>query len=68
MRYTKCCLIAMAGVFAWASAAPARNSNEARTEKERLENAGKVMHEVLNVPDDIPQDLLDKVSFALKKA
>src|SRR5579863_7766560 len=29
-------------------------------ETDRLENAGSVMEEILNVPDDIPSDLLDK--------
>jgi SH3 domain-containing YSC84-like protein 1 len=29
-------------------------------EKERLENSGNVMEEILNIPDNIPQDLLDK--------
>jgi lipid-binding SYLF domain-containing protein len=29
-------------------------------ETDRLENAGTVLEEILNVPDDIPQDLLDK--------
>src|ERR1700687_1127628 len=29
-------------------------------ETDRLENSGEVMEEILNVPDDIPQDLLDK--------
>ncbi|HXE89810.1 MAG TPA: lipid-binding SYLF domain-containing protein [Terriglobales bacterium] len=29
-------------------------------ENERLENAGQVMKEILNIPDNIPQDLLDK--------
>ncbi len=33
---------------------------DTRDENSRLENAGTVMKEVLNVPDDIPQDLLDK--------
>jgi SH3 domain-containing YSC84-like protein 1 len=32
------------------------------TEADRVENAGKVMTEILNVPEDIPQDLLDKAS------
>jgi lipid-binding SYLF domain-containing protein len=32
----------------------------AKDETKRLENAGTVMEEILNVPDDIPQDLLDK--------
>jgi lipid-binding SYLF domain-containing protein len=29
-------------------------------EKERLENSGKVMQEILNIPDGIPHDLLQK--------
>jgi SH3 domain-containing YSC84-like protein 1 len=32
------------------------------TEADRVENAGRVMTEILNVPEDIPQDLLDKAS------
>jgi SH3 domain-containing YSC84-like protein 1 len=39
---------------------PARAAEEGRVERERVENAGKVMHEILDVPDDIPQNLLDK--------
>ena len=29
-------------------------------EQDRVENAGKVMQEIANIPDDIPQDVLDK--------
>ncbi len=29
-------------------------------EQERVKDAGEVMREILNIPDDIPQDLLDK--------
>src|SRR5579859_1788005 len=36
------------------------NDDNAKDENKRLENSGKVMEEILNVPDDIPQDLLDK--------
>jgi lipid-binding SYLF domain-containing protein len=39
----------------------ARNPKpDTKDESNRIENAGKVMEEILNVPDDIPQDLLDK--------
>jgi len=31
-----------------------------KKEQERVENAGKVMSEILNIPDDIPQSVLDK--------
>jgi hypothetical protein len=29
-------------------------------EQDRVENAGKVMKEILNAPDSIPQSVLDK--------
>ena len=38
----------------------ARSGDSTKDEDDRLINSGKVMHEILNVPDDIPQDLLDK--------
>jgi lipid-binding SYLF domain-containing protein len=34
-------------------------------EEERLENSGKVLEEILNIPDDIPQDLLDKAECVI---
>src|SRR3990172_1325636 len=34
--------------------------NAANKEQERLENAGAVLEEILNVPDNIPQELLGK--------
>ena len=36
-----------------------------KDENNRIENAGKVMVEILNVPDDIPQDLLDKAECVI---
>lgn len=32
----------------------------AKDENNRLENSGQVMKEIINIPDDIPQDFLDK--------
>jgi lipid-binding SYLF domain-containing protein len=40
-------------------AAPAGDKDD-KDEAKRLENAGTVMDEILSVPDNIPQDLLDK--------
>jgi SH3 domain-containing YSC84-like protein 1 len=34
-------------------------------ETDRLENAGMVMEEILNIPDNIPQDLLDKAECVI---
>jgi SH3 domain-containing YSC84-like protein 1 len=48
------------GVLALGSLTFAKDPRNAKDEQDRLENSGKVMHEILNVPDDIPQDLLDK--------
>ncbi|MCI0355930.1 MAG: lipid-binding SYLF domain-containing protein [Acidobacteria bacterium] len=45
----------MLSVFLFAPAALAADKEE-----ERLEEAGQVMKEILNIPDNIPQDLLDK--------
>jgi len=42
-----------------AFAAPASGDKD-KDEVNRIENAGTVMDEILNVPDDIPQDLLNK--------
>jgi len=48
------------GALLIAPTAFARGDANAKDETKRLENAGTVMDEILNVPDDIPQDLLDK--------
>ena len=40
-------------------AAPALAANDEK-EQERVKDAGEVLKEILNIPDDIPQDLLDK--------
>jgi len=51
--------IAMAGVLAFSTLAVARPASE-KEEKERIANAGRVIKEILDVPDNIPQDVLDK--------
>jgi len=42
--------------LSWAM--PAKDKE--KDEEERLENSGKVIQEILDIPDDIPQDVLDK--------
>jgi SH3 domain-containing YSC84-like protein 1 len=59
MRYTKWVTVIVAGLLALGPLASAKNASEAKAEQERLQNAGKVMQEILGVPDNIPQDLLD---------
>jgi len=41
-------------------AAPAFAAANDEKEEERVKESGQVLKEILNVPDDIPQDLLDK--------
>jgi SH3 domain-containing YSC84-like protein 1 len=36
-----------------------------KKEKERVANAGRVMREILHIPDNIPQDLLDKAECVI---
>src|SRR6202162_2018996 len=43
-----------------AVSAPAPKDEKDLKETDRLENAGQVAREIMNIPDDIPQDLLDK--------
>src|SRR3984893_928929 len=44
-------------VLMWGVAAFAANNER---EAERVKDAGLVLKEILNIPDDVPQDLLDK--------
>jgi SH3 domain-containing YSC84-like protein 1 len=57
MKRTWVALLASACLLAAPMAAFAADDTK---EVDRVENSGKVMSEILNVPDDIPQDLLNK--------
>ncbi len=56
--------LSLLGLPALLASAPARADNK-QTDKNRLQNAGEVMKEILNIPDDIPQDLLDKADCVI---
>ena len=60
MKYTKCWIVLLVGMLASGQLLFAKNPSESKAEQDRLQNSGKVMQEILNVPDDIPQDLIDK--------
>src|SRR3989449_2121289 len=60
MRYTKCWIVIVVGLLALGPFSSAKDPSDAKTEQDRLQNAGTVMQEILKVPDDIPQDLIDK--------
>jgi lipid-binding SYLF domain-containing protein len=59
MKLTKYLAAALLLIPPAAFAAPASGDKD-KDEVNRIENAGTVMEEILNVPDDIPQDLLNK--------
>jgi lipid-binding SYLF domain-containing protein len=52
--------VVVAGLFAFSQVSLAKSPNSPKEEQDRLQNAGEVMNEILQVPDNIPQDLLDK--------
>jgi SH3 domain-containing YSC84-like protein 1 len=56
MQLSKCLAAGLLLVAPATFAAPADKEKDV----DRIENAGTVMDEILNVPDNIPQDLLDK--------
>ncbi|HEY6387432.1 MAG TPA: lipid-binding SYLF domain-containing protein [Candidatus Acidoferrum sp.] len=53
-------LAATVSALVFGAVLSAKGSKTARDENDRLQNSGTVMHEILNIPDDIPQDLIDK--------
>jgi SH3 domain-containing YSC84-like protein 1 len=59
-----CIAVTIAGLLSFANPAPLRADDKAKDE-ERLQNAGRVMKEILNIPDDIPQELLDKADCVI---
>lgn len=70
MRPTKCWMVAVGSLLALAPFSSAKNSPDssatsstqikAQAEKDRLQNSGKVIQEILNIPEDIPKDVMDK--------
>ena len=53
------CLIALAMI------APLLLSQDDKKEAERLENCGTVLKEIMDIPDGIPQDLIDKAECVI---
>ncbi len=49
----------------WALVALPLTAKEDKKETDRLDNCGTVLKEILNIPDDIPPDLLDKAECVI---
>jgi len=59
MRLKQLALV-MVGILAVAPVTFARDQDRAKKEEDRIANSSTVMEEILNIPDGIPRDLLDK--------
>src|SRR5260221_10986565 len=51
--------------MSWALVALPLSAKEDKKETDRLDNCGTVLKEILDIPDDIPQDLLDKAECVI---
>src|SRR5580704_2967171 len=60
MNLLKRCAVVTIGILVFASITFARDGDRARKEEDRIANSSTVMRDILNVPDNIPRDLLDK--------
>lgn len=59
-----CCFLTALIAIPTLNPAPARAEDKAKAE-ERLQNSGQVMKEIMNVPDHIPQRLLDRADCVI---
>ena len=60
MNLLKQYAVVMIGILAFAPVTFAKDQDRAKKEEDRIANSSAVMSEILNVPDNIPRDLLDK--------
>ena len=60
MKLIKLYTLVTIGILAFTSLSFAKDPDKAKEQQNRLQNANSVMTEILKVPDNIPQDLLDK--------
>ncbi|HKV28980.1 MAG TPA: lipid-binding SYLF domain-containing protein [Candidatus Acidoferrales bacterium] len=55
----------LGGITALLAAPPARAAKANNKDNQRLETSGQVIKEILDIPDDIPADLLDKAECVI---
>ena len=60
MKQTSIVLTTLLAVVSFSLAYAKEPADTGREERDRVRNSGEVMREIVNIPDDIPQDLLDK--------
>ena len=60
-----CIAAALVGLLSFANPAPLGAADDDTKEADRVRNAGKVAKEIMDIPDDIPQDLIDKADCVI---
>jgi len=60
-----CIAATLAGLLSFVNPAPLRAADDDTKETDRVRNAGKVAKEIMDIPDDIPQDLIDKADCVI---
>src|SRR5271163_3950774 len=58
-------MASLTGVASLFAPQPTRSADDRRKYLDRIENSGVVLKEILDVPDDIPQSLLDKAECVI---
>src|SRR5580700_1144567 len=60
-----CIAASLVALLSFVNAAPLRAADDDTKETDRVRNAGKVAKEIMDIPDDIPQDLIDKADCVI---
>ena len=60
-----CIAASLVGLLSFVNPAPLRAADDDTKETDRVRNAGKVAKEIMDIPDDIPQDLIDKADCVI---
>jgi len=60
-----CIVASLVGLLSFVNPAPLRAADDDTKETDRVRNAGKVAKEIMDIPDDIPQDLIDKADCVI---
>ena len=60
-----CIAASLVALLSFVNPAPLRAADDDTKETDRVRNAGKVAKEIMDIPDDIPQDLIDKADCVI---
>src|ERR1700751_3566909 len=60
-----CIVASLVGLLSFVNPAPLRAADDDTKETDRVRNAGKVAKEIMDIPDDIPQDLINKADCVI---